>query len=87
MQIIKYPPKENWANILARPVFDNTSLFDTVEKVLNDVRLRGDKALKEYTEKFDKVQLGALEVTKEEIAEAEKMISIPLKQAIEMATA
>ncbi len=85
MQIIKYPPKENWANILARPVFDNTSLFDTVEKVLNDVRLRGDKALKEYTEKFDKVQLGALEVTKEEIAEAEKMISIPLKQAIEMA--
>jgi len=85
MQIIKYPPKENWANILARPVFDNTSLFDTVEKVLNDVRLRGDKALKEYTEKFDKVQLGAIEVTKEEIAEAEKMISIPLKQAIEMA--
>ncbi|MCE5330635.1 MAG: histidinol dehydrogenase [Bacteroidales bacterium] len=85
MQIIKYPPKENWASILARPVFDNTSLFDTVEKVLNDVRLRGDKALKEYTEKFDKVQLAAIEVTKEEIAEAEKMISIQLKQAIEMA--
>lgn len=85
MQIIKYPPKENWANILARPVFDNTSLFDTVEKVLNDVRLRGDKAIKEYTEKFDKVQLAAIEVTKEEIVEAEKMISIPLKQAIEMA--
>ncbi len=85
MQIIKYPAKETWANILARPVFDNASLFDTVEKVLNDVRLRGDKAIKEYTEKFDKVQLAAIEVTKEEIAEAEKMISIPLKQAIEMA--
>ncbi|MDO9153941.1 MAG: histidinol dehydrogenase [Paludibacter sp.] len=85
MQIYKYPDKKTWIKILARPVFDSTNLFDTVKIVLDDVRLRGDKAVHEYTEKFDKVTLHQIEVTKEEIDEAEKMISIQLKQAIEMA--
>ncbi|MEI7504866.1 MAG: histidinol dehydrogenase, partial [Paludibacter sp.] len=41
--------------------------------------------VKEYTEKFDKVQLDILEVTMEEMAEADKLVSVHLKQAIEMA--
>ena len=49
MQIIKHPPREIWASLLTRPVFDNTSLFDTVQKVLDDVRLHGDAAIKKYT--------------------------------------
>jgi histidinol dehydrogenase len=85
MQIFKYPAKERWTEILARPVFDNTILFKTVQQVLDDVKKRGDVAVVEYTEKFDKVELKSLEVTKEEIAEAEKQISVYLKQAIEMA--
>lgn len=85
MQIIKYPPKEEWANLLARPVFDNTKLFGIVQKVLDDVRLRGDEALKDYTEQFDKVKPEAIEVSKEEMVEAEKLVSVQLKQAIEMA--
>jgi len=85
MQVIKYPARENWSSLLKRPTFDNTSLFDTVQKVLDDVRKRGDKAVEEYTLQFDKVRVDALEVSKEEIAEAEKSISIHLKQAIEMA--
>jgi histidinol dehydrogenase len=85
MQVIKYPSREEWASLLTRPTFDNTSLFGTVQKVLDDVRARGDKAVKEYTEQFDKVSLDNIEVTKEEIAEAEKLVSPDLKQAIEMA--
>jgi len=85
MQVIKYPSREEWASLLTRPTFDNTSLFDTVQKVLDDVRARGDKAVKEYTEQFDKVSLDNIEVSKEEIAEAEKLVSPDLKQAIEMA--
>lgn len=85
MQVIKYPSREDWAKLLTRPAFDSTSLFDTVQKVLDDVRKHGDKAVKEYTQKFDSVDLDAIEVTKEEIAEAEKLISTNLKQAIEMA--
>jgi histidinol dehydrogenase len=85
MQVIKYPTRDTWASLLARPVFDSTSLFDTVQKVLDDVRAKGDKAVKQYTEKFDKVSLDVIEVTKEEIAEAETLVSSNLKQAIEMA--
>jgi len=85
MQIIKYPLREEWASILKRPVFDTTTLFTTVQEILDDVRKRGDKALKEITLHFDKVKINNFEVTKEEIAEAETQISMNLKQAIEMA--
>ena len=85
MQIIKYPLREEWSSILKRPVFDTTSLFATVQEILDDVQKRGDKALKEMTLHFDKVKIDSFEVTKEEIAEAEAQISINLKQAIEMA--
>jgi histidinol dehydrogenase len=85
MQIIKYPARSEWASLLTRPTFDNTTLFATVQKILDDVKSRGDKAVNEYTEQFDKVKIASLEVTKEEIAEAEKLVSQQLKQAIEMA--
>ena len=85
MQVIKYPSREDWATLLTRPAFDSTSLFGTVQEILDNVRIRGDKAVKEYTLQFDKVNIDAIEVTKDEIAEAEKLISINLKQAIEMA--
>ena len=57
---------------LATEFFDTTTLFATVQEILEDVRKRGDKALKEITLHFDKVKLDKLEVTKEEIAEAER---------------
>jgi histidinol dehydrogenase len=85
MQVIKYPPREDWAKLLTRPAYDSTSLFDTVQNVLDDVRKNGDKAVKKYTQKFDQVDLDIIEVTKEEIAEADKLIPANLKQAIEMA--
>ncbi len=85
MQLIKYPLREEWQQILKRPVFDTSTLFDTVQEILDDVRKRGDKALNEITLRFDKVKIDSFEVTKQEIEEAEKQISINLKQAIEMA--
>ena len=85
MQVFKYPSRDTWNSLLQRPAFDSTLLFDSVQKVLNDVRIRGDKAVKEYTKQFDSVDLENIEVTKEEIAEAEKLVSVNLKQAIEMA--
>jgi histidinol dehydrogenase len=85
MKVFRYPNRETWPELLTRPVFDSSLLFEIVQKILNDVKENGDKAIKEYSEKFDKVILGKLEVTEEEIAEAEKLISLNLKQAIEMA--
>ena len=79
MQIIRYPEKEKWSEILKRPVFDNSHLFDIVQNVLDDVRQNGDEAIRKYTEQFDKVNLETFEVTKEEIAEGEKLVSMQLK--------
>jgi histidinol dehydrogenase len=85
MKVIKYPQREEWAQLLARPTFDSTLLFDKVQKVLDDVRSNGDKAIHKYTKMFDSVSLENFEVTIDEKREAESMISNNLKQAIEMA--
>ncbi len=43
---------------------------DTVSEIIENVKKNGDKALFEYSEKFDRAKLSALEITKEEIDEA-----------------
>ena len=85
MQIIKYPPKQEWNSILARPHFDTASLHNTVNLVLQDVRENGDKALFAYSEKFDKVKLTSLQVSKDEINTSESLVSSELKAAIRQA--
>jgi len=85
MKVIKYPSREEWKTLLTRPSYDSTQLFDSVQKVLDDVRKRGDKAVKDFTKQFDNVNIDRIEVSKEEMEEAEKLVSVNLKQAIEMA--
>ena len=85
MQIIKYPVREDWGAILARPAIDHTALYGTVKGVLDDVRSRGDAALRDYTLRFDQVKVDDLAVSEQEFAEAAQAVSEPLKQAIEMA--
>lgn len=85
MQLIENPNKNEWASLLERPHFDNSELFSTVKKILEDVKKRGDVAVKEYEEKFDHVTLENLQVTEKEIEDAENSIDEKLKQAIEKA--
>ena len=47
-----------------------SNVSDVVSNIISDVAERGDAALYEYSEKFDKVALSSLEVSKEEIDEA-----------------
>lgn len=82
MNIIKYPARSEWKNLLSRPTLNTATLRDTVLQVLGDIRAKGDKAVIEYEEKFDKVKLSSLEVTEEEFAEAEKATDSTLKEAI-----
>ncbi len=82
MNIIKYPARSEWKNLLSRPTLNTATLRDTVLQVLGDIRTKGDKAVIEYEEKFDKVKLSSLEVTEEEFAETEKATDNTLKEAI-----
>nr|XP_043634918.1 histidinol dehydrogenase, chloroplastic isoform X2 [Erigeron canadensis] len=44
-------------NLKARPRINFTSIFSTVQPIVDDVRSRGDAAVKDYTLKFDKVEI------------------------------
>lgn len=85
MEIIKYPGREEWNSLAKRPALDVTALFDTVRTVLDEVRERGDEAVKMYEEKFDKVTLSSLRVSDEEWEEAERLVDEELRQAIRQA--
>ena len=85
MKIIRYPQREQWADICQRPHLDISQLQQTVGTILADVKARGDEAVKDYEERFDHVALSSLEVTEAEFTEAEELVSEELKEAIELA--
>jgi histidinol dehydrogenase len=48
-----------------------------VKSIIADIRSRGDKALSEYTEKFDRVPLSSFQVTEKEVEEAYSHVDQP----------
>lgn len=87
MKRIEYPKETEWEELLKRPVMNVDTLRETVRKVLDDVRERGDEAVKAYEKQFDKVELTGLAVTQEEMDEADALVSDELKAALELAHA
>ncbi len=85
MRIYKYPSREEWDEIVARPRLDLTKLNETVATVLADIRQRGDEAVRDYELKFDKASLATLAVSEQEMDEAEQMVSNELRDAIILA--
>ena len=55
-------------------VVPSFNVEDIVSDIIENVRKNGDVALYEYSEKFDKVKLSALEVTETEIEEAFSLV-------------
>lgn len=85
MKVYKNPDRSEWADICLRPHLDVSSLNSAVSGILDDVRLRGDEAVKEYEAKFDHAVLGELMVSEEEKAEAMAVIDRELLDAIRLA--
>ena len=85
MKVYRYPSDEELDDLLKRPVRDAADLNATVAAVLDDVRQRGDAAVREYEARFDHVRLDALAVTPEEMAEAETLVDDELKGALKLA--
>ena len=81
----KYPARASWEAIQQRCELDVTSLFDTVQAILKEVKSKGDEAVRLYGELYDKVSVQDLKVTEDEIQEAESLLSNELKQAIQSA--
>jgi histidinol dehydrogenase len=56
-----------------------------VAQILNDVREKGDTALREYTLKIDKIKLESLEVSREQVNAAYKSVDKTLVNALKFA--
>ncbi len=85
MNYIEYPARSTWETILKRPVFETESLEARVLPVLQQVKEKGDEALKKFTLEFDKIALDQLAVSESEIEAAVKLVTDELKNAIDVA--
>lgn len=61
--------------------------IDSVNDIIKDVKLRGDKAVIEYSQKFGDGEITAIELTQEEIEEALKSVSSEVIDAIKISVA
>ena len=65
---------EQQRQLLMRPAISaSESITRTVNDILDNVKARGDDALREYSAKFDKTTVTALKVSAEEIAEVDSL--------------
>lgn len=85
MEVYKNPNPEDWESLLKRPTASYEALEPVVSEVFGEVALKGDEALKRYTEKFDGISLSTIPVDESEIQAASKGVSEALKQAITQA--
>jgi len=85
MKTLFYPLKETWDTLCRRPVMDSSGLNDTVKEILARVKAEGDKALLDYSEKFDRVSLSGFKVSQSELYEFTALIPSDLKTAINIA--
>lgn len=85
MQIIKYPDRKDWSQLLKRPSLDTSSLEDVVRNILLEVKNNGDAAVRKFTLQFDKAEVNDLRVSEAEIEGAEFSLNDELKQAMETA--
>ncbi len=76
LKLTEETKKELLGNLLNRNPGSYTQYEQTVNEIINDIRNNGDKALFDYTLKFDKCQLDAnsIKITREEIEEAYKAL-------------
>jgi histidinol dehydrogenase len=85
INVIRYPDRKDWQEIIKRPVFENASLEKTVKKILERIKAKGDKAVRKYTKEFDGVKLKKIAVSEKKIKASESLLSQELKNAIQQA--
>jgi histidinol dehydrogenase len=80
------PSKQLWNEIAQRPVFEQKDIEPLVNTVLQDVKNRGDKALMEYTARFDGWDGVDFVVSEQEFETAEALVGKDLKDAMKLAS-
>ena len=86
MRVITYKDRgyQKFVGSLDRRAEPSRELEEAVAGIVGEVRRRGDRALIDFTKKFDKAKLsvGSLFVSEQEFAEAESVVAPATKRAI-----
>ncbi len=85
MKTIILPERNDWEEICSRPSMKKCYLEEKVRAILLKVRSEKDKALLEYSEKFDGIRPDNLKVSPAEIEESVQLVPAPIKDAIDIA--
>ncbi len=80
-----YPTSAELLETLKRPEKNSDDLENLVKEIFDDLKAKGDIALKNYSKKFDNVELTNIKVTEEEFNVAKSNVSADLKEAIQIA--
>jgi histidinol dehydrogenase len=85
MNIISFPERSEWADLLTRPVQDSYAIEGKVLPILDLVKSKGDQGLRELAKKFDGIDLTEFAFSQEEFDAAEGQLGEELKAAIRQA--
>ncbi len=82
MKTIINPSRSTWNELVRRPVRSYDDLEEQVRSVFEDIDKRGDSAILDFTETYDKVRLKNMLVSDREFSEADDKLDDSLKGAI-----
>ena len=60
LQTYNEPPRDTWSDLVRRPSLDQNDLGGLIDEVFDKIAVSGDVALKEYTSKFDGIELSEI---------------------------
>jgi histidinol dehydrogenase len=84
MKKVNYPAVKDWGGLVERPAFENDRIKESVEEILATVKKNGDKAVLQYTRRFDDADLNELKL---DFNADPTDLNEALKSAIDMAMA
>ena len=82
MEVLINPPKSSWVKLIQRPAMDPSELEQRVRNILEAVRLSGDQALLDFTERFDGVRPQHLPIRIDNPEAISHQLSQSLREAI-----
>jgi histidinol dehydrogenase len=84
-EIILYPEKNEWESLCQRPQLPIADLENLTRQIFEEVRKKGDTAVKKYSSFFDGIAPDSLQLTEAEINEGAAAVTPELKSAIQTA--
>lgn len=84
MNIVRYPGKNTWSQLVKRPVLKKEKLNELITDIFSQVKENGDLAVIDFSKKFDRADIRNICVSDGEIEKAVELVSPELKESIQI---